>query len=96
MAASSALYGYLAKNALESLPEMVVSYSQFNTQDVSTWKNPILNTALMYGPNAAGQHIGSLYDIIDSLTKIVNTLKSSQKKESVNNNEKNLRVKTNL
>ena len=80
MAVGSALYGYVTKNTLDSLPVMVTGYSKFNTQDMSTWKSPVMNTGLMYGPNALGEHIGALYDIVDSLRNLVKDLGIEKRK----------------
>ena len=70
MLIGSALYVYVAKNALDSLPDMVKAYSQFDIRNNKTWEAPAVNTALMYGPNALGEHVGAVYDILDSVVNI--------------------------
>lgn len=86
MAVGSALYGYVSKNALDSLPDMVTGYSKFNTQDISTWKSPVVNTGLMYGLKVLGEHISALYDIVDSLRNLVTDLGIDKREEEKKDN----------
>lgn len=82
MAVGSAFYEYIATNALKSLPKIVKAYSQFNLKDAKTWKDPIIKTALIYGPGALGEHIGSIHEIFESVANIATDIGKTKKEES--------------
>ena len=90
MTVGAAAYGYVAKNALESLPEMTTSYSQFKTNDKSTWKAPVYKTATLYGPGGLNSHAGAVYDLYDSIVNLAKDLglKVKPRENSQTNNKK--------
>ncbi len=81
---AGATYSYVAKNSLESLPNVVSAYAKISTQDSSTWVSPVVETAKTYLPNSIGETGGAIYDIADS---VVNLVKDVGLEGRSNNNE---------